>query len=354
LSDDRLTELARAGSEHAFEVLVARHRPQLVRLCARIVGDGDAEEAVQEALIRAHGALERGAEVRSVSAWLRQIARNAALSLLRSRPRNVDCHWEGVTDAGLDQRLALGELREALDALAPRQREAIVMRELEGRSYAEIADRLGTSPGAVRQLLNRARIAIRRQLAAVLPWDALVRWAIVNPGAVGARVGAIADTCSAGARLCAALIPAAALSISGAHIKRLIEPVQHRVAPHATVSRVRVRARVVAVAPAAVTHVAPVDSRISPARQTATRIQTARQPTHVASRPRHVEPQQAVAQPTPTRSQSQPAPSQSQPARSQPQPTRSQPQPTSTQPQPTPQTATATPTPGHQYGSPPS
>lgn len=58
-SDERLTKLACAGSEAGFEVLVARHRRALVRHCARILGDGDAEEAVQEALVRAHAALVR-------------------------------------------------------------------------------------------------------------------------------------------------------------------------------------------------------------------------------------------------------------------------------------------------------
>ncbi|MGO9820974.1 MAG: RNA polymerase sigma factor [Solirubrobacteraceae bacterium] len=203
-SDQRLTQLSQAGSEAAFEALVVRHRPDLVRICARIVGDGDAEEAVQEALMRAHGALLRGHEVRSTPAWLRRIARNSALNLLRTRAARIEssCDRAGVEPGVVEERPSIDELTTALRALAPRQREAIVMRGLEGRSYAEIADRLGTSQGAVRQLLNRARNAVRARLAALLPWDGLLRWALTNPGGWG-RGSARSPTPARRARSCA-------------------------------------------------------------------------------------------------------------------------------------------------------
>jgi RNA polymerase sigma-70 factor (ECF subfamily) len=66
----------------------------------------------------------------------------------------------------------------AVQSLPERQRDAIVMRELEGRSYEEIADRMGASHGAVRQLLSRARIAIRERLGALAGAEPLVRWAL--------------------------------------------------------------------------------------------------------------------------------------------------------------------------------
>ncbi len=86
LPDERLAELARDGSEAAFEVIVARHRRSLVRLCAQILGEADAEGAVQEALLKAHAAIIRGDQVvRTVAPWLRTIARSTGLNMLRAR-----------------------------------------------------------------------------------------------------------------------------------------------------------------------------------------------------------------------------------------------------------------------------
>lgn len=220
-SDERLVELARAGSEPAFEALVARHRRDLVGVCERILGDGDAEEAVQEALLRAHAAVIRGDRVQSAGPWLRRIAHNAALNLLRARVSRARATHEhsslcaGYDDDAAEWRLELTELLSALNSLPARQREAIVMREFEGRGYGEIAQRLGTSRGAVRQLLHRARAAVRDRLAALLPWNAAFRWAMTSSGATGARVGALVDTCATGAKMCAALLPVAAIGAGG-------------------------------------------------------------------------------------------------------------------------------------------
>src|ERR1700759_1281765 len=84
-TDERLAALAQAGSDAAFEAIVARHRHRLHRLCARIVGDSDADEAVQNTIISAHLALARGDQVQNLGAWLRAIAHNASLNILRAR-----------------------------------------------------------------------------------------------------------------------------------------------------------------------------------------------------------------------------------------------------------------------------
>jgi RNA polymerase sigma factor (sigma-70 family) len=221
-SDERLTALAGAGSEPAFEVLVARHRRALIRHCARILGPTDADEAVQDALLRAHAALRRGDPVRRVVPWLHVIAHNTALNLLHTRAARAEsrpietCECAASEDRSLEQRLELDELVAAVGSLPSRQRRAIVMRELEGRSYAEIAERLGASQGAVRQLLNRARTTVRERLAVLLPWDSLIRWALsAGNGATGMRVGALSDACLVTVKVCAALVPAAALGVGG-------------------------------------------------------------------------------------------------------------------------------------------
>ncbi|HUO69693.1 MAG TPA: sigma-70 family RNA polymerase sigma factor [Solirubrobacteraceae bacterium] len=221
-SDERLTELARAGSDAAFEALVARYRHALLRRCARVVGDTDADEAVQDALLRAHAALARGEPVRNVRPWLHAIAHNSALNLLRARASRPECvpnAREAIDqeDHAPQQREQLREVLTAVAELPARQRDAIVMRELEGRSYEEIAAQLGTTGGAVRQLLNRARNAMRDRLGALAGATPLLRWALdTGNGAAVARIGALSGGCALTAKLCtAALVPGVVGGIAG-------------------------------------------------------------------------------------------------------------------------------------------
>ncbi|HWF35626.1 MAG TPA: sigma-70 family RNA polymerase sigma factor [Solirubrobacteraceae bacterium] len=218
-SDSRLTELARAGSEPAFEAIVARYRRSLVRYCARLVGEGDAEEAVQEALLKAHAALLAGDPVRRLAPWLHVVAHNAAISHLRarsSRPQPADADYQAcpAVDGSTDYRQELGDVLDAVRSLPERQRDAIVMRELEGRSYEEIAAHLGSSHGAVRQLLHRARSSLRERVAALLPLEPLARWALSGAGGAGAAGGAgLSGACVLGAKACAALLVPATVAL---------------------------------------------------------------------------------------------------------------------------------------------
>jgi RNA polymerase sigma factor (sigma-70 family) len=198
---------------------VSRYRRSLVRYCASVVGDGDAEEAVQEALLKAHAALLRGDPVRRLSPWLHVVAHNTALSYLRarsSRPQAADTHydWYAMPDSSGEHREELGEVLDAVRSLPDRQRDAIVMRELEGRSYDEIATRLGSSPSAVRQLLHRARSSVRERVMALLPLEPLVRWALTGAGGADAAGGAtLSGACVVGAKACVALLLPATIAV---------------------------------------------------------------------------------------------------------------------------------------------
>jgi RNA polymerase sigma factor (sigma-70 family) len=212
--DEHLVELAGLGSEAAFEAIVHRYRPALVRHCAQIVGHDDADEAVQDTLMKAHRALARGTSVHSLGAWLHAVAHNSALSLLRGRRAATEYRdeHEGVPRA-IDGAVDLHEERleallAALRSLPHRQRRALVMREFEGRSYEEIAVQLGASNGAVRQLLNRARASVRARLAALIPGELVLRWASATGGA--ARSGAL--TLAGGGAFAAKLSSAILLS----------------------------------------------------------------------------------------------------------------------------------------------
>ncbi len=171
--DQMLMDRIAAGDGHAFEELVAPYRAELLRFAQRMLrGDGSAgEEVVQEAMLNAYRALEQGTRPESVRPWLFQIVRNGALSAQRrSQPTCAlaDCDGQAAqrtpNDAA-EQREWMDWLMSAIGDLPSRQREALVGRELEGRSHVEIAASLGTSVLAVKTLLHRARGTLRRMRA---------------------------------------------------------------------------------------------------------------------------------------------------------------------------------------------
>src|SRR3954469_5656464 len=80
-SDERLVDLVRAGSEPAFEAVVARYRSPLLRYCRRMLPDGGAEDAVQQAFVSAYAAMKRGDAQLDLRPWLYRIAHNTALNV---------------------------------------------------------------------------------------------------------------------------------------------------------------------------------------------------------------------------------------------------------------------------------
>jgi RNA polymerase sigma factor (sigma-70 family) len=196
-SDARLSELAAEGHERAFDVLVERYRRPLVRYCARILPESRAEDAVQQAFINAHAALARGDVPSDFRPWLYRVAHNAAVNMLRQNGWSYDqipADIDGVPrpDQVVEQKIELERTVSAIGELPERQRRALVMKELEGRSYAEIALALGAGDGAVRQLLNRARMAVRSAATMITPPPLVVRVATSYPGD-GSRSGRAAE-----------------------------------------------------------------------------------------------------------------------------------------------------------------
>jgi RNA polymerase sigma factor (sigma-70 family) len=173
-SDARLVDLVRAGNDRAFEAIVLRYHRPLLRRCRRLLPAGRAEDAVQQTLLRALEAIRADERELQLGAWLHRIAHNAAIDSLR----RLDSHWEelderldGVepTHVAVERRAHFRSVIAELDSLPERQRRALVLRELEGRSYDEIATALGVSGDGVRQLLNRARNAMRAAASALVP-----------------------------------------------------------------------------------------------------------------------------------------------------------------------------------------
>jgi RNA polymerase sigma factor (sigma-70 family) len=179
-SDERLVDLVRAGSDPAFEAIVERYRRPLMRYVSRLLAPERAEDVVQQCFVSAYEAMHRDAAELNLRPWLYRIAHNGALNALRDRAlghAELDERIDGVErpDQALERAIGLRELVVAVQALPERQRSAILLRELEGRSYDEIALALGVTDGAVRQLLNRARNTLRTAAAAVTPMPLLTR-----------------------------------------------------------------------------------------------------------------------------------------------------------------------------------
>lgn len=203
--DHRLVELAAAGSDPAFAALVTRHRRLLDATARRaLLPAPAAEDAVQSALLAAWEALQRGVEVREPVAWLAGITRNHALQARRSSSYGFAELHEALAGGELpeDELLRRTEIREALAGLAAlpeRQRDALLRTAVDGASHEEAARAMGTDPGAVRNLVFRARTTLRGSLGALVPGPALVWAARGSMGALGpAGDGVAAGAAAAG------------------------------------------------------------------------------------------------------------------------------------------------------------
>ena len=185
--DSRLVALVREGSDRAFEEIVGRYRRRLVAYAAGIVGADRAEDVVQESLVRALAAIRGGDAEISVRPWLYTIVRNRALNDRRDEPAHVrlDGSYDGVPQPSeiASRREELASVVDHLKALPESQREALVQRELEGRSHEEIAAALTVTPGAVRGLIFRARSALRDAAGLLVPMPVLR--ALAESSAVG-------------------------------------------------------------------------------------------------------------------------------------------------------------------------
>ncbi|HEU4448362.1 MAG TPA: RNA polymerase sigma factor [Gaiellaceae bacterium] len=155
-------------AERDLDRLYRLHRPDVYRSVLRRVGDPDeAEDVTQIAFLDAYRALRRGDEPERPRAWLLTIAHNVARRRYARRaagPAEVELVAEELA-AREEGGPSAGEIRGAFARLGPRQRQALVLREIGGRSYAEIAAALETSLPAVETLLFRARSAFRAALA---------------------------------------------------------------------------------------------------------------------------------------------------------------------------------------------
>jgi RNA polymerase sigma-70 factor (ECF subfamily) len=161
--------LAREDTQGAFERLYQRHRGDVYRFVLRDVRNpADAEDVTQTAFLNAYRALQHGDHPEKPRAWLLTIAQNVARRRFRARsarPPEVELDPEMLV-APEPEGPTTSEIREALSRLRPNHRAVIVLREIAGLSYAEIAETMDLSVSAVETLIFRARRALREELTA--------------------------------------------------------------------------------------------------------------------------------------------------------------------------------------------
>jgi RNA polymerase sigma-70 factor (ECF subfamily) len=177
LGDSGVVAAYLAGRERAFDELVERYQKRLLNFVYRTIGDRErAEDLVQEVFIRVHRHLHRFDQHKKFSTWIYTIASNLAKNELRNRSRSplvlfqtIKKNWEADhrplqfedrrnRPEDLYRKRHLRELVEwAVKQLPEHHRVVFVLRELEGKSYEEIAEITDCNLGTVKSRLNRAR-----------------------------------------------------------------------------------------------------------------------------------------------------------------------------------------------------
>lgn len=185
-SDQQLVERVQAGDKSAFDLLVRKYQHRVLKLVGRFVSDAaEAEDVSQEAFLKAYRALPSFRGDSAFYTWLYRIAINTAKNALvsnRRRPIDFDLDLQDPEQYDRHARLKEGDTPEgvllteeirnvverAMEQLPEDLRTAIVLRELEGLSYEEIAEAMDCPVGTVRSRIFRAREAIDRKLKPLL------------------------------------------------------------------------------------------------------------------------------------------------------------------------------------------
>jgi RNA polymerase sigma-70 factor (ECF subfamily) len=181
--DGELVALTVGGMTEAFGAVISRYNQRLYRVARSILRDNaEAEDAVQEAYLRAFTALKDFRGEAGLGTWLTRITINEALGRLRRRKRSEPPGntASGAAEADIlvfpgaahpmnpEQTMAVGEIRHllerAIDGLPPAFRTVFVLREIEGLSVDETADQLGLPAATVKTRLHRARRLLRKSL----------------------------------------------------------------------------------------------------------------------------------------------------------------------------------------------
>ena len=160
---------------HELDELYRHHAAEVFRYAYAVLGNrADAEDVTQTTFVNALRALERGEQPRKPSNWLITIAHNLIRQRFRqqqARPHEVELDRDVPAAEADDESPSIDELVRALQRIPATQRQALVLRELEGRTYAEICEVLGVSQSALEALIFRARRSLAEELEHLVTCD---------------------------------------------------------------------------------------------------------------------------------------------------------------------------------------
>ncbi len=171
VSESELVREAQAGSDDAFERLYRKHGRRIYALCLRMVSDPDrAEELMQDAFVRAWSTIGSFQHRSAFGTWLHRLSVNVVLSDMRTQKRRASREllpgeldeFERETKGAMPETRM--DLERAIAALPSGAREVLVLHDIEGYRYREIADLIGVAEGTVKSQLSRARRLVREAL----------------------------------------------------------------------------------------------------------------------------------------------------------------------------------------------
>jgi RNA polymerase sigma-70 factor (ECF subfamily) len=193
--DQEIVERVQRGDKRAFDLLVTKYQRKIFRLLSRLIRDpGEIEDVAQEAFIKAYRALPNFRGESAFYTWLYRIAINTAKNHLvaqgRRAPTSTETEVEdaetfdeadGLRDVNTPDAMMMSKqvgeaVNRAIEKLPEDLRTAIVLRELEGLSYEEIAESMNCPIGTVRSRIFRAREAIANELRPLLQTNKDKRW----------------------------------------------------------------------------------------------------------------------------------------------------------------------------------
>lgn len=183
MTEQELVSAAKAGDQQAFEQLVLDNQNRIYSLAVRLAGDREeAFDLAQEAFVKAWQGLPSFQGESSFATWIYRLATNVCIDYLRKQKRrrqvesevsldDEEASWTEPADWSQDPQRQLERseqgraLARGLEALPEQQRQILVLRELSGLSYQEIAGKLDLDLGTVKSRIARARMALRKILA---------------------------------------------------------------------------------------------------------------------------------------------------------------------------------------------
>jgi RNA polymerase sigma-70 factor, ECF subfamily len=175
LSGSDLLVSAKSGDLAAFELIIRAHERNVFRLAWRLLGNvDDAADVAQDVFLKFYRNLQAVDAARDVGPWLYRVTVNAANDVLRRRRPSISVEDMAPTSPDPDpgQALAAGERQElarrALELLPVKERAALVLRDIEGLSTADVAAALGSTDTTVRCQISSARVKLKRILEGML------------------------------------------------------------------------------------------------------------------------------------------------------------------------------------------